>query len=127
MIKHLFLSLMICLPAFLKAAHDKGQAELKAGEFLSKIPICFIENKGQIKCDETGKFPTILYSAETPGVNLSLTEKGLTYVLLHKITDKNILQSYSQNANDRAWFKSDRIDMILRGATIKKENIVAEK
>lgn len=127
-IKCIIISLVLCLPAFLKATPEKEQDKLRANNFLNKMPICFIENKGQIKADETGKFPTVLYSSETPGVNLFITEKGLTYLLLNNVNNtKSLSQNYNQTFSNNSWTELDRVDMILKGATIKKENIVAEE
>jgi gliding motility-associated-like protein len=127
-IKYIIIGFILCLSLFLKATNEKDEAKLGAGKLLNQIPICFVENKGQIKADETGKFPSVLYSAETPGVNLFLTEKGLTYILLNKTkTTKGISKNDHQNINDNTWTESDRIDMILKSASIRKENIVAEE
>ena len=107
-------------------------------EWIQARPVRFTENKGQIT-DMDGKLvPFVLFKAEAPGINMYITEKGLTYVFIKaeeafdKLRETDSSHSKLFNLSDMsegeenkeiAW---NRIDMDLAGATIKKENIVKE-
>lgn len=80
--------------------------------------------------DMNGKpVPFVLFKVEAPGLNLYITEKGLTYVFLEAEkgerdikTDKLIRLKEKKQKKTR-W---TRIDMELPGAVIRRENIVPE-
>ncbi|MBP8032991.1 MAG: SBBP repeat-containing protein [Bacteroidia bacterium] len=89
-----------------------------ANSFLKNQRILFIENKGQVT-DLSGKtVPFVLFSVQAPGVNLYITEKGLTYSLLKNSKENNKPDHFNTEWN--------RFDMTLKDAEIKKENIITE-
>ena len=87
----------------------------------------FMENKGQMLDMNHLPAPYLLYKAEAPGVDLYITDSGLSYVF------------YAMNTPEKKWFRwkrngeterdeeeslrYEKIDMVLKGASIKKENI----
>ena len=98
----------------------------------------FTENKGQIGFDGPKKDIDIYYYSETRGINYYITNKGVSYCfvnvkekhegLLKKIT-KLITQENERTGleeNEQLENQIARVDMILKGATIRKENIIAE-
>ena len=54
----------------------------KAAQLIQNLPVQFIENKGQMVDMEGKPVPSVLYKAEVAGLNLYITEKGLTYVFI---------------------------------------------
>jgi len=91
----------------------------------------FIENKGQMKDVEGNPTPYILYKAEAPGINIWITNTGITYQFL-KLEDDE--QENSENKifkkNKRAENKHsqwNRVDMIFKNAKINKENCITEE
>ncbi|MBI2269529.1 MAG: SBBP repeat-containing protein [Bacteroidetes bacterium] len=92
---------------------------------LRNNPVQFLENKGQM-VDMNGKpVPFVLFKAEAPGVNLFITEKGLTYMFFEP-EDASTPISIRENEEEETKIKWSRIDLELGGASIKKENIVTE-
>ncbi|MCX6180975.1 MAG: SBBP repeat-containing protein [Bacteroidetes bacterium] len=108
--------------------------EPNARDYLHSAPVRFLENNGQMT-DMDGKLiPFVLFKAEAPGVNLYLTEKGLTYCFVETTTNQklinhkevSLLDKMHDKKNDSTTFHWNRIDMILKDASIQKENIIAE-
>jgi hypothetical protein len=63
-----------------KKEPDKQQAnELIAN---AKQNVSFLENKGQMMNTEGKPVPFVLFKAEAPGMNVYISEKGLTYVFV---------------------------------------------
>ena len=93
----------------------------------------FMENKGQMTDDKNNHVPDVLFKSELRGVDLYLTSTGLTYVFL-KYTKEEEKESEKEKVekkflrNEVENIKTDyaRVDIILKGGTIKKENIVTE-
>ena len=109
---------------------DKERArELMAN---TKQNVSFLENKGQMMDTEGKPVPFVLFKAEAPGMNVYITEKGLTYVFV-KLEEKEEEESKHSKHQDRmipgkpaeklkaeiAW-----INVNLKGANIKRENII---
>ena len=85
--------------------------EYKQG-FLKELKNGFRENKGQMM-DGNGKaVPQVLFSAEAKGVQLFITDKGITYVVSKKIM-----------VGDSEKIRSIRIDENFIGAKISRGNI----
>jgi len=88
-----------------------------------KPPMGFEENKGQF-IDEKGNYvEDYFYRFKTKDANIYLGKNGITYLLFksageHKPHKKGVL------AQDSVLFS--RVDIDLLGASIKKENIIAE-
>lgn len=92
----------------------------------------FTENKGQFKGTDQLPAPYVLFKVESPGLNIWITETGLTYQFIqHEERTEN-------HSNTKAASKKDgdqeekkivhwkRVDMTLKDAQIKKENILTE-
>lgn len=96
----------------------------------------FLENKGQMY-DMGGKpMDFALFKIETPGLDFYITEYGATYLFKeykkepvpqNELTEKEkmeIEQGGKENTKKKLYW--ERVDLILEGASIKKENIVKE-
>jgi hypothetical protein len=99
-------------------------------ELMQQPPVQFLENKGQM-ADMNGKpVPFVLFKAEAPGMNMYVTEKGLTYVFLKAVEEEKEQEGENHKPggreNENIKMEWTRIDMDLDGAKIKKENIVKE-
>jgi len=103
---------------------------------LSGRQVKFLENKGQMMDMDGNPVPFVLFKAEGPGVNLFITKEGLTWQTLkieeHENDDNNEQEAFPQpllypekqeGLVKIAW---ERLDVLLKGATIKKENIIKE-
>lgn len=101
----------------------------------------FLENKGQMMDSEGKPTPFILFKTEAPGVNMYVTEKGLSYMFIKPDTlpEKNSGREEEENNFDnfiehellkkmreQIRYECLRIDMNLTGASIKKENVITE-
>ncbi|MFO0357618.1 MAG: hypothetical protein ACK50A_11750, partial [Sphingobacteriaceae bacterium] len=63
---------------------NKEPDKQRANEFMAnaKQNVSFLENKGQMMDTEGKPVPFVLFKAEAPGMNVYITEKGLTYVFV---------------------------------------------
>lgn len=90
----------------------------------------FTENKGQMKDMNGVAVPFVLFKTESPGLNMFITEKGLTY-LFFKAEDegkekKNKREDALGAEDEEIEFEWNRVDVLLKGANIKKENVITE-
>jgi gliding motility-associated-like protein len=88
----------------------------------------FIENKGQFR-DIDGKVaPYILFKAQTKGLDIYVTDKGLSYVFIQtqKREISSIKKSSTTSETDSVLYNYSRFDIDLKDAIIKKENIITE-
>jgi gliding motility-associated-like protein len=113
---------------------DKQQAN----DFIAnaKQNVSFLENKGQMMDTEGKPVPFVLFKAEAPGMNVYITEKGLTYVFVKLEEDEEEEKEELKRDKDlmlpskhdeklkaeMAW-----INVNLKGASIKRENIIKEE
>ncbi|HKR07059.1 MAG TPA: SBBP repeat-containing protein, partial [Bacteroidia bacterium] len=94
--------------------------------------LCFEENKGQI-ADINGKpAPYVLFRAAAPGLNIYITESGLTYQFYKREEEekhkrKNSTGRLINPEAEKPKGEWKRVDMILNGASIKKENVISEE
>ncbi|HIO71717.1 MAG TPA: hypothetical protein EYN38_01275, partial [Flavobacteriales bacterium] len=104
-------------------------SEEKAIELLQKTgQLSFTENKGQMKDAAGNPVAQVLYKATTPGLHIWVTNTGLTYQFLtmDKIPVLNDDGTPKVNRNGKP--KTDkvtswnRVDLVLKGASISKEN-----
>lgn len=79
----------------------------------------FEENRGQMLSDKNEPVPDVFFKAHVPGMNVYLTTKGITYVLIHNEHD------HGQGQEDAIEFA--RIDMNLVGASISRKQILFEQ
>jgi hypothetical protein len=96
----------------------------------------FLENQGQMMDMEGNPVPFVLFKAEAPGVNLWITEKGMTMqtfqIRRESLTGKEIeeLESgngeLSEHKKTKKFIDWERVDLTLKDASIKKENIIKE-
>ncbi len=121
----------------LSPEESKKNTKSKAENWFKNRPVKFLENKGQMMDMNNVPAPYILFKAEAPGVDLYITEKGLTYVFLEmkedeKEKEKKLKYDGSQLVPDIGKEENfevswERLDMNLPGANIKRENIIKEK
>ncbi|MFO0357606.1 MAG: SBBP repeat-containing protein, partial [Sphingobacteriaceae bacterium] len=121
---------------------DKQRAkELMAN---AKQNVSFLENKGQMMDTEGKPVPFVLFKAEAPGMNVYITEKGLTYVFVKIEEDEKEEERERENKKKKGKAKHQDlmmpgkheenikaemawINVTLKGATIKRENIIKEE
>jgi gliding motility-associated-like protein len=112
----------------IKKNEEKTGSKEQFKDYLKSKPARFIENKGQILDVNARLVPFVLFKAEAPGMNLYITEKGLTYVFvkhLKKEVQKQEINPatsfHEQLKTEMAWF-----NVHLDGAKIQRENIIKE-
>lgn len=111
-----------------KDAAKHFKKETKALSLLKNRPVEFLENKGQMKDMNQQPAPYLLFKAEAPGLDLYITEKGLSYVFLKIETDEEESEPMTgKGQEEKLKVSYERIDMDLAGASIKRENIVKEE
>ncbi|MBP9070409.1 MAG: hypothetical protein KBG47_12935, partial [Bacteroidia bacterium] len=99
---------------------------------VSKAPIkpnFFTENKGQMVDLNGDPVPFVLFKAESPGLNMFITEKGLTYMLFKGEEEEKkteIKDNFGGFEDERVEIEWNRVDVLLKGANIKKENVIKE-
>ena len=116
----------------------------QAKQLMSSQSVKFIENKGQMTDMDGKPVPFVLFKAESPGMNMYITEKGLTYVFIKAEEEHEEEESFDKitmtagghgepvepsakgEGDENEKIEWNRIDMSLSGATIKKENIIKE-
>jgi gliding motility-associated-like protein len=89
----------------------------------------FTENKGQMIDLNGDAVPFVLFKAESPGLNMFITEKGLTYMLFKGEEEEkknSVGDNFGGSADEQIEFEWNRVDVLLKGAVIKKENIIKE-
>lgn len=102
-------------------------------KFMEQSSFGFLENRGQLINSEYKDAPKVLFEAQAPGLNIYITNKGLSYIFLtaakQNSNSTNPMENRLQEDNiDRrnTETKYCRIDMALLGANIKSENIIKE-
>jgi hypothetical protein len=105
--------------------------------WMKQQPVEFLENKGQLRDMNGNPAPYLLFKAEAPGLDLYITEKGLSYVF-YKIDEDEDKEEHEHLAmgalgrekemekEKKREVEFERIDMELSGAHISKANIVME-
>ena len=120
---------LICIAIILFSLLDKTIAEnhtdmelpSKAKEWFHSKPVRFVENKGQMTDMNKMAVPFVLFKASAPGIDMYITEKGLTYVFVKTEEGKEeegMDGSHHEESVTREW---SCIDMVLEGANIKKK------
>jgi len=89
----------------------------------------FQENKGQMFNEQGEVADYVLFKVKTPELNIWVTNTGLTYQF-YKIereeSEENPDDNFDLEEENRSTIKWNRVDMILKGASIKKENVSTE-
>ncbi|MBI2270598.1 MAG: hypothetical protein HYU69_09635, partial [Bacteroidetes bacterium] len=101
-------------------------------DMIDKHVFGFQENKGQMKDDHGNPAPYVLFKTVFSNLNIWITTSGLTYEFLK--LGENIDDSDRDGSNEMNTENSDekvngewsRVDMVLKGASIKEENIFTE-
>ena len=86
----------------------------------------FRENKGQIVNSKKDEVPDVLFIVSTPLMKIYLTKSGLTYMLVNSEEELEIeSEAFYGEGREEFKLKWTWINMILKDAVIKKENILA--
>lgn len=125
----LFTLFSIVLTATLNADGNKEQYS----QWMQIQPVKFLENKGQM-ADMNGKpVPFVLFKAQARGLDMYVTEKGLTYIFIKNTEDfkkdemeREIKAIPIVEKSENVTIEWNRIDMTLKDASIKKENIIKD-
>jgi hypothetical protein len=113
---------------FKKAATDR---EREAFKLMQERPVQFLENKGQMMDQNGAPVPHVLFKASTPKMNMYITQKGITYVFLKFISgeeekEKEKEEHLFEKEDENVSVNYCRVDMDLKGAVIKTENVFTE-
>lgn len=100
----------------------------------TSYPALFVENKGQL-CDANGKLiPFVFFKMEAPGLDFYITETGATYVFKQKRKENEEEEALRKGSfleleetEEESIIDWDKTELLLVGASIKKENIIKEK
>ncbi|NOQ70356.1 MAG: hypothetical protein GQ574_00015 [Crocinitomix sp.] len=118
----LFLLFTLIIFSSCSYAQDSELERIQSADRSSKIG--FQENKGQFEDINHAPVPYVLFKLESAGLNVWITNTGLTYHIFD--IEKKYLPKDSLKVGSEEKIKimhSRRIDMILKNASIKKENI----
>jgi hypothetical protein len=115
----------------------KESGKQQAKDFIAnaKQNVSFLENKGQMMDTEGKPVPFVLFKAEAAGMNVYITEKGLTYVFVkleeeeRGVSTPNKHQDLMMPGKHNEKLKAEMawINVNLKGANIKRENIIKEE
>jgi len=100
------------------------EKQLKS-DYVVKRNGLFTENKGQMLDFNYQPVDFVLFKIESPAIDVFITENGLTY-LFKKYEEQHLFTEASGDKNEKIKTDWARVDMLLKGATIKKENIIKE-
>lgn len=107
----------------------------QAQDWINNTSVAFEENMGQLADDQNKPIPFVLFKASVKGMDLYITEKGLTYVFLKAEEEQRNREEFMLESNYSTEHLKDeknrkieycRVDMSLEGANIKKENVILE-
>ncbi len=132
----IYLRIMILFFLFVLAGKNYAGNGSVSPDVLSKYKdyntglkgVGFIENKGQF-CDTKGNpASNVLFKATEMGLDLYITKKGVTYVLLQQNETSRPTKKDDDTppAPEKVSYQSLRIDMNLVGAKILASNIISE-
>lgn len=96
----------------------------KAEQLMSKRAVLFIENNGQIPEQKDQPDYKIFFKASAQGIDLYITNKGLSYIFLKSEAEKNEAEEWHGEKDKKTEYS--RIDMELKGARIVNSNIIRE-
>ena len=80
----------------IKKNEEKTVSNDQFKDYLKSKPVRFIENKGQIMDVNSRPVPFVLFKAEAPGMNLYITERGLTYVFVQHQKKEEYMQKKTE-------------------------------
>ncbi|MBL7893195.1 MAG: SBBP repeat-containing protein [Bacteroidia bacterium] len=132
----LFTILFITNNAFANGLSNETDLQVKnqTNQSIAKHKLLgFQENKGQMTGIDNKPADYVLFKVDIPGLNIWVTKTGLTYQFLKTYEKKEpgISDEGNEPENNMGEEKDQitewrRVDMILKGASIKKENIITE-
>ncbi|MFN7913171.1 MAG: SBBP repeat-containing protein, partial [Bacteroidota bacterium] len=123
-------------PAPKKEQTNQEDLKEKVKGYLAAQPVKFLENKGQMMDMNNKPVPFVLFKAEAPGMNVYITEKGLTYVFVKAEEEEHEREREKEKEREKgmptgpeeenmkmemAW-----VNVNLEGANIQRSNIVKE-
>lgn len=112
-----FIGLTFLLISTQMLGYGQGSFLPGAQEADLKIPVLFVENAGQLEDMHGMPVPNVFFTAQLPGMQVFITNSGITFLTL----DSQTPQKGKMGDRVNQW---DRIDMVLDGASIRKENII---
>jgi len=123
--KHIQYSLLVICVIFFKLTAIFGQFNNNSIDLPVKKTIGFQENKGQFNDTEGISAPYVLFKVEDNGMIIWVTTKGITYQFIEGEEEKEKSEASFdiKKKPSPEKIKWHRVDMILRDASIKKENI----
>ncbi len=88
----------------------------------------FQENKGQMADSAGNAVPYVLFKVETPNTNIWITNTGITYQFFTIKENENTSPplSIQPKMEEEKKLRWHRVDMVLKKASIKKENVITE-
>ncbi|MCO6500827.1 MAG: SBBP repeat-containing protein [Vicingus serpentipes] len=109
-----------------------AELKAKASKYISEQKSSgFMENLGQMMDTEGKSVPFVLFKAEATNLNFWITKTGITLQTLkheesenHEQGDNILTESGVEDKERKLYW--ERIDIELKGAIIKKENIIKE-
>ena len=101
----------------------------KAERLINEKPgLYFEENNGQVTNPDGSAAPEILFKSQSPGLTIWVTTQGLVYQFLKYEKDDNEQERPGKKIQNKTLEKTKtewkQVNMILKGARIKKENII---
>ena len=85
--------------AFAETDNDNPGLKEEARQWMRAQSVKFLENKGQMTDMKGDPVPFVLFKVESPGVDVFITEKGLTYLFL-KAEKEEKSSGYTQKEDD---------------------------
>ncbi|MFH0865912.1 MAG: hypothetical protein V1904_06940 [Bacteroidota bacterium] len=79
---------IIALLSVYAVAKDVPVTDKTVQQWMQSEPVQFLENKGQMTDMDGNPVPFVLFKAEAPGMDMYITEKGLTYVFIKAEEEK---------------------------------------
>jgi gliding motility-associated-like protein len=116
-----FFALLFATSLTTYAHEHETENKIKALQQVAQAISGFEENKGQLSDADNHPVPFVFFKASALGVDLYLTDYGMTYVILNKA---HLIEN---NKHIPSPIHYARIDMELKGATIRRDNIVVEQ
>lgn len=128
----IYLSVLITSPAISAISNNAKTIDknLKSNAYgwIRNHAVQFLENKGQMTDVNGNTIPSVLFKTQVKGMDMYLTDKGLTYIFMDSPDEKENEEDYEKKYNEKNVEKRwSRVDMTFSGASIKKENIIKEK
>ncbi len=129
----LFLSCLFYQSPSFASGYKQQDSLLKsqAQQMMNQLkPLSFQENKGQMADIKANPVPYVLYKAEAPDLNIWITTSGITYqffkVKENEERERKTGREIETGEEENIKCEWHRVDMLLKDADIRKENIITE-